>query len=143
MNGAREFYRIIKDAHLVGIGGLAKTQRCTHGGDSVAYQCDNVIYVTSTHARGKTFRIYLVDGENTLEVYGVVRGQRGWTEEYGWRHKGTWVKPILSYLRRLEREYAACVERLEEDKRKKQSEANRQKQQQFDKFNEMFREVSE
>lgn len=59
--------------------------------------------VSGSHARGKTFHAYLLDPGQELppnprsgpnnrhpdlrddqEIYGVVRGQRGWTEEYGW-----------------------------------------------------------
>jgi len=62
--------------------------------------------VSSSHARGKTFRIYVLpDGEgfihngpsngplnsNAVEVYGPVSGQLGWSEVYGWKHLGQWV----------------------------------------------------
>ena len=57
------------------------------------------------HARGRTFHIYVLpDGEravgngngnaplnaNAVEVYGVLGGQPGWTEFYGWLHSGKW-----------------------------------------------------
>lgn len=29
---------------------------------------------------------------DAVEVYGAVSGQLGWTEEYGWKHKGPWVQ---------------------------------------------------
>lgn len=59
-------------------------------------------YVNSgRHARGYYFHLYIVpdakpddnsyptDAER-VEVYGVVDGQPGWTESYGWLHKGRW-----------------------------------------------------
>ena len=64
------------------------------------------LYITSgAHARGETFKIQVLPegekakpngGGNTclnsdaIEVYGVVCGNPGWTEEYGWLHKGKW-----------------------------------------------------
>ena len=55
-----------------------------------------------THARGKCFEMYVVpEGaevkgrhiggtDDAIEVYGMVSGQRGWTEAYGWIHSGRW-----------------------------------------------------
>ena len=64
------------------------------------------LYITSgSHARGDTFRIQVLpEGEkaepngsanqclnsNAVEVYGVISGNLGWTEEYGWKHEGKW-----------------------------------------------------
>jgi hypothetical protein len=64
------------------------------------------LYITSSsHARGDTFRIQVLpEGEkaepngcnnqclnsNAIEVYGAISGNLGWTEEYGWKHKGKW-----------------------------------------------------
>lgn len=64
------------------------------------------LYITSgTHARGRTFRIQVLpagekakgNGEmnmclnkDAVEVYGIVSGNPGWTEEYGWLHVGSW-----------------------------------------------------
>lgn len=65
------------------------------------------LYVVSgRHARGRTFYAYLLDPGQVLahstrqgpnnkhpgiaeqqEVFGVVRGQPGWTEEYGWKQE--------------------------------------------------------
>jgi len=55
----------------------------------------------STHARGNTLEIWVVpDPDNFKEcdgfsgcvkVYDAVSGQRGWTEAYGWVHKGPWI----------------------------------------------------
>lgn len=64
------------------------------------------LYITSgKHARGKTFHIQVLpegieargNGPNSLgiheeavEVFGITGGQPGWTETYGWLHKGPW-----------------------------------------------------
>src|ERR1700728_4345741 len=64
------------------------------------------LYITSgSHARGATFRIQVLPkgekaipngSQNTclnkeaIEVYGVISGQLGWTEVYGWLHYGKW-----------------------------------------------------
>lgn len=61
--------------------------------------------VSGYHARGKTFRIFVLpEGEKAIpngphnaplnkdavEVYGIIGGHPGWTESYGWLHKGKW-----------------------------------------------------
>lgn len=61
--------------------------------------------VSGEHARGKTFRIYVLpEGERAIqngqhnpplskdavEVYGILGGQPGWTEYYGWIRSGRW-----------------------------------------------------
>jgi hypothetical protein len=63
-------------------------------------------FVSGSHARGRTFHIQFLpkdeqaipNGPNNfclnkdaVEVYGVVSGNKGWTESYGWLHKGPWV----------------------------------------------------
>lgn len=63
------------------------------------------LYISSHyHARGKTFRIYVLSADvkaipngpngplnkDAVEVYGVTGGQPGWTETYGWLHEGKW-----------------------------------------------------
>lgn len=67
-------------------------------------QCFGPLYIVSgRHARGRTFYAYLLDPGQTLkpspyggnnrhpdlrddqEIFGIVRGQPGWTEEYGWK----------------------------------------------------------
>ena len=64
------------------------------------------LYITSgDHARGATFHIQILPewetakpngaqnlclNSDAIEVYGIVAGQPGWTEEYGWLHEGEW-----------------------------------------------------
>ena len=80
------------------------------------------LYITSgEHARGKTFHVQILpDGEKAkpngsqnlclnegaVEVYGIVSGNPGWTESYGWKHKGPWQADFekLVVSMRLERE---------------------------------------
>ena len=71
----------------------------------VTGQYGRLYIVAGSHARGRTFRIFVLPegevGENNgpnnapcnkdaVEVYGVVAGNPGWTETYGWLHTGKW-----------------------------------------------------
>ena len=97
MQGAREYVDIIQSGVRHGI-----VQNLTGYG---WYKYKNLLMLIGSHARGKTLEISVVDIDkfNTardikfyslncekLEVYGVVSGQRGWTEVYGWLHDGRW-----------------------------------------------------
>lgn len=63
---------------------------------------------THKHARGNTFRIFIGQSENEVEVYGVISGNPGWTETYGWLHKGPWVDDFnQEYKKRKEANEAA------------------------------------
>lgn len=68
-------------------------------------QYERLYVVSGEHARGKTFHIYVLpEGVNAIsngrcnpclnndavEVYGILGGQNGWTEYYGWLHQGKW-----------------------------------------------------
>ena len=67
-------------------------------------QYGRLYIVSHYHARGKTFRIYVLpEGElaipngpgpclnsDAVEVYGIINGYSGWTESYGWIHEGKW-----------------------------------------------------
>ncbi|MCE5224880.1 MAG: hypothetical protein LLG05_03380 [Porphyromonadaceae bacterium] len=64
------------------------------------------LYITSgRHARGRTFHIQVLPkyekarpngdtnmclNSDAVEVYGIIGGQPGWTEFYGWKHEGPW-----------------------------------------------------
>jgi len=71
--------------------------------------------VSGSHGRGKTFRIFVLpEGEaaipngsinaplnrNAVEVYGIVGGQPGWTESYGWLHEGKWQDDFYDLVER-------------------------------------------
>lgn len=78
------------------------------------------LYITSSsHARGSTFRIQVLPkGEkaepngsvnqclnsNAIEVYGVISGNPGWTEEYGWKYEGKWQEDFEKLVRSKEME---------------------------------------
>ena len=56
------------------------------------------------HARGKTLHVFVLSehfnesadapqfSQDAVEVYGIICGQPGWTEQYGWIRKGPWVE---------------------------------------------------
>jgi len=68
--------------------------------------------VAGEHARGSTFHVQVLpEGEkavpnysnmclnnDAVEVYGIISGQPGWSEVYGWLHKGPWVKDLERLL---------------------------------------------
>lgn len=73
MNGAREY------AELFG----------------VSHQHGKLYIKVGSHARGKTFELYVTPcavylGSEMIEVYGITSGQPGWTETYGWLRRGPW-----------------------------------------------------
>lgn len=65
--------------------------------------------VSGSHARGETFHIWIlptdepvkgmpwtIDG--AVEVFGITGGQPGWTETYGWLHKGKWQEDFAALV---------------------------------------------
>jgi hypothetical protein len=103
-----------------------------------AEQVGRLYLLPSSHARGPTFHIYVLPegvavienggrnpplNKNSVEVYGIIGGQPGWTESYGWLHDGKWQDDFnklyeqrkaeiekaskLNRKRQLEREQAA------------------------------------
>lgn len=82
-------------------------------------QYGKLYIVSGDHARGLTFRIQVLpEGEkaipngsqnlctnsNAVEVYGVVSGNPGWTESYGWIHKGKWCEDFEKLVSEKEAE---------------------------------------
>lgn len=80
-------------------------------------QYDRLYISVGKHARGSTFNIYVLpegveaitngDGnpilnKDAVEVYGVLGGNPGWTEYYGWIHKGPWCDDFLQLVIRKE-----------------------------------------
>jgi hypothetical protein len=70
------------------------------------------------HARGKTFHIWILPtaepidhmpwaSKDAVEVYGITGGQPGWTEEYGWLHRGKWEQDFAALVERRRAEIAA------------------------------------
>ncbi|MES0444913.1 MAG: hypothetical protein ABUJ92_00070 [Desulfobacterales bacterium] len=98
MKGADEYYDLFK---------------------GVSQQIGRLYFQVTSHARGRCFEIILlpegvvgsgdyVQRRDTVELYGMVSGQRGWTEAYGWRHTGKWVADVEKIMetKRLERKEA-------------------------------------
>jgi hypothetical protein len=44
---------------------------------------------------------------NAIEVYGVISGNPGWTEEYGWKHEGKWQEDFEKLVHSKEMELEA------------------------------------
>jgi hypothetical protein len=74
-------------------------------------QYGRLYLVSDSHARGETFHIWVLppdaklDGESrpwslpdAVEVYGIIGGQPGWTETYGWLHKGKWQEDFATLV---------------------------------------------
>lgn len=96
------------------------------------------LYISSgRHARGRTFRIWVLpegatttektdwnkpNVEDAVEVYGIVSGQPGWTETYGWLHNGPWVDDFAALVELREREAAAYEEHKREAVARKEAE---------------------
>ena len=106
MNGAREY------AKLIPTGQYGRLY-CTSG----------------VHARGKTFRIQVLPeneeaisngpgnmcvNRDAVTVYGVIGGQPGWTEWYGWLHHGQWEEDFMSLVRAIEKEHKRVIDEREE-----------------------------
>lgn len=101
MNGARHYANLFKTGQ--------------HG---------KLYFVVSKHARGKTFRIFIlpenekaIENENnaplnkdSVEVFGVIGGQLGWTEYYGWIYKGKWVHDFELLVNHREEEILKAKE---------------------------------
>lgn len=91
-----------------------------------------------SHARGYTFQIWVLpEGitvsndapwtcKDAVEVYGVIGGNPGWSEEYGWLHKGKWQNDFQSIVARRKKEIAIEQEQSQQLKKEnEQEEKNR------------------
>ena len=82
-------------------------------------QYGKLYIVSGDHARGRTFRIQVLPkgviakkngagnlclNTDAVEVYGVVSGNPGWTEEYGWLHEGKWQDDFQQLVEEKEHE---------------------------------------
>lgn len=81
------------------------------------------LYITvGRHARGHFFHIQILpEGEdaipngesnpcindNAVEVYGIIGGQPGWIEQYGWLHEGKWQQNFNELVEKRKIEIAA------------------------------------
>ncbi len=117
MKGAKEYYDLFK----------GKSQ-----------QIGRLFFQFHTHARGKCLEIYLLpDGvlvnsnrigstTNVVEIYGMISGQRGWTEEYGWLYKGKWQDDFNNIIEQklaeeIENKKQASIERIKDENNHKQN----------------------
>lgn len=98
-------------------------------------QYGRLYIVSGSHARGRTFHIYVLpDGESAIErgpdngprnpdaveVYGVVGGLPGWTEYYGWLHRGPReadFQALVDAARARQEEEALALERAKQQRR--------------------------
>ena len=96
------------------------------------------LYITSSsHARGNTFRIQVLpkgeeaqpNGDNNIclnkdavEVYGVIGGNPGWTEFYGWKYEGPWQSDFEAMVlqRKAELETEQHVQATQQAEREKE-----------------------
>lgn len=98
-------------------------------------QYGRLYIVSSSHARGDTFRIFVLpEGEKAISngkgnpclnkdavcVFGVISGQPGWTEQYGWLHEGKWIKDfkVLAMQKAKERADRGETQSIAEDLKK-------------------------
>lgn len=104
-------------------------------------QYGRLYLVSGSHARGLTFHIYVLPKEeiatgngrhcgplnkDSVEVFGITGGNPGWTETYGWLHRGPWEQDFASLV---ENRRAEIAERLSihEEAKKKAADTERQR----------------
>lgn len=92
-----------------------------------AEQHGKLYLLPGSHARGRTFHIYVLPSadpitgppygvKDAVVVYGIVSGQPGWTESYGWLHRGQWERDFAELVdATLERKKLAAIERLNKE----------------------------
>jgi hypothetical protein len=90
-------------------------------------QYGRLYLVCGEHARGKTFHIWVLPTaesvagmpwtvKDAVEVYGITGGQPGWTETYGWLHRGKWEQDFAALVASRRADIAAGVARREREK---------------------------
>ena len=73
------------------------------------YYGNHTVFDFDQHARGRTLDIYIIKDEDDLrkiglygcdrlKVYGMISGQCGWDEKYGWIIEGNWCEYINDIL---------------------------------------------
>lgn len=78
------------------------------------------------HARGRTFHVWVLPeaeqvpkgsypSNHAVEVYGILGGQPGWTEWYGWLHQGPWQQDFERLVAERRAAIAAVEERRQQD----------------------------
>ena len=100
-------------------------------------QVGRLFIASGSHARGDTLHIWVLPaeyvqppgtypGSNAVEVYGIMGGNPGWTEYYGWLRRGPWEEDFKQIVaerraaadkRKVEREAKQEVEKREAEER--------------------------
>ena len=104
-------------------------------------QIGRLYILPSSHARGRTFRIYVLPENekviengginpplngDAVEVYGVISGQLGWTEVYGWLYKGRFIEDFSTILnKRVQLKQEGNLKRNAKIEKEKEREVNR------------------
>ena len=125
---------------------LGNLKRTGHNGYGYTFQYENIVFILSEHARGKTFKIWIYktkdikDTDEYLEVYGITGGQSGWTETYGWLCHGEWENFIAKYMKELEDEIYYHEHKEEVDKKKEKDRLIEKRERKIVDFNKYFKE---
>lgn len=106
-------------------------------------QYGKLYLVSSSHARGSTFRIQILpegkkaepNGDNNLclnddavVVYGIVGGHPGWTERYGWLETGRWMDDFEKLVKETKNLLAEKSQKSLEDRTKTEDEKQKIKE---------------
>ena len=94
----------------------------------VGEQIERLWIASGSHARGRTLNIYVIPkGEvvteyhpsngypyhdNLVEVYGIINGELGWTEQYGWLMDGKWQEDFKNIIKQRRKENALELKML-------------------------------
>lgn len=90
-------------------------------------QHGRLFLVAGSHARGRIFHIWVLPADTVItgmpwsvrdavEVYGITGGQPGWTETYGWLHKGPWQEDFAALVAQRRKEIENGLARREQEK---------------------------
>jgi len=147
MQGADKYYNIIDKADRYKVGEL---KRIPCPGYGYGFQRDNIVFIISEHARGKTFTIWIYENsdiknavkQDHLEVYGVTGGQLGWTETYGWVEDGVWVSKIEGIFTYLEQAIYNKEHEAEIENNKYKDELNKRHSLKVQKYNKIFSDMN-
>lgn len=97
-------------------------------------QIGKLYLLPGSHARGKTFSVYVLPededadiqyesnppiNKNIVEVFGVIGGQCGWTEYYGWIHRGKWENDLNAVFDTRKKEIEENNKKASDEKQKR------------------------
>jgi hypothetical protein len=97
--------------------------------DMGGHQFGKLYIVLGKHARGYTLCVYILpDGviecadryrplcDDAVQVYGIVSGNPGWTEKYGWLYEGKWQEDFDKIVQHKRKELQAKKLQNEEER---------------------------